>query len=681
MNNLYFFKILLIFLFYFCYFIKYEEKILYNQCNILEKNNIQNKETKNSDNSIKDNRFLIPNKNNETIFFEAIYKTYKKNQNIILINEIYIQFIKDILIDDNIISPNYEYLFPEIGEHHVIIHFNLKMNQTNLMFYNVESLISINFSIPIFNSNINNIYGMFKNCINLAEANLYINSLSKIKNTSSVFQNCVSLSSLNFLNIISANTIDISYMFINCSSLQSIDLSKIDTSNVKYMTGLFYGCSSLKSIDLMLLNTSNTLNMNYMFAECYSLSKINMNSSLFNSLKDVSYMFKNCYKLTSIELSFMTSNRINKEGIFQGCEYLNKTKYDFCIIGYWFGTNYGSLATYYALHQAVRNMGYSVLMIDNPLSKTNISDFNKCDPRTIGRSLYNISEHKPLDKVIEFNDECKGFLVGSDQLWKPFLSRPFKQFFFLDFVFNNKKKIAYATSFGEPYSGTDEERQISMNNLKRFNAISVRDKLSVNITKKIFNIKNVSQVCDPIFICDLSEYEKLISKSKINKGTQYILAYILDPTIEKGHRLEKLSNDKNISVIIILDERQETWKINKEKLHLRGIGKVTVAEMVDLNDFLWYFKNSNSVFTDSFHGTIFSIIFKKPFVTLRNIARGGERFFSLLDPLDLRYRLFDNVNCINEHYDLYDKIDYKIPYLRLKTIKNNSYFWLVNALK
>ena len=153
-----------------------------------------------------------------------------------------------------------------------------------------------------------------------------------------------------------------------------------------------------------------------------------------------------------------------------------------------------------------------------------------------------------------------------------------------------------------------------MNNLKRFNAISVRDKLSVNITKKIFNIKNVSQVCDPIFICDLSEYEKLISKSKINKGTQYILAYILDPTIEKGHRLEKLSNDKNISIIIILDERQETWKRNKEKLHLRGIGKVTVAEMVDLNDFLWYFKNSNSVFTDSFHGTIFSIIFKKKLI-------------------------------------------------------------------
>ena len=179
----------------------------------------------------------------------------------------------------------------------------------------------------------------------------------------------------------------------------------------------------------------------------------------------------------------------------------------------------------------------------------------------------------------------------------------------------------------------------------------------------------------------MSEYEKLINKSKIVQTTQYILAYVLDPSIEKGHRLEKLSIDKNISVIIILDEDQAEWEKNKEKLYLSGKGNVKVKEMVDLNDFFYYFKNSKAVFTDSFHGTIFSIIFKKPFVTLRNIKRGGDRFFSLLIPLNLGSRLFDNVNCINNNYKLYDKIDYKIPYLKLKTIKRDSYNWLRNALK
>ena len=554
------------------------------------------------------------------------------------------------------------------------------MNKADLMFYDVEHLISINFTNQFFNP-INNISGMFKNSINLIEVNFNINSLPKIINSSYAFQNCISLTSLNNLNIISIETIDISYMFSNCSSLRSIGLSYIDSSNIKNMDGLFYNCSSLRSIDLTLLKTSNTLSMNYMFAECSSLLKINTGSSSFTNLREAKYMFRNCFKLTSIDLSFITSDKINKEGIFYGCKSLNKIKYDFCIIGYWFGTNYGSLATYYALHQVVKNMGYSVLMIDNPLSNLAHSNSNKCNPKTIGKALYNISKLKPLDRVYEFNDECNGFLLGSDQLWKPFLSRPFKQFFFLDFVYNNKKKVAYATSFGAPYYGTDEEKRISKKNLKRFDSISVRDQLSLNITKKIFGLKNVSQVCDPIFICDFSEYEKLINKSKINQTTQYILAYVLDPSIEKGHRLEKLSIDKNISVIIILDENQANWEKNKEKLHLKGKGNVKVKEMVDLNDFLWYFKNSKAVFTDSFHGTIFSIIFKKPFVTLRNIARGGERFYSLLNPLNLRSRLFDNVNCINNNYNLYDKIDYEIPYLKLKTIKRDSYNWLRNALK
>ena len=137
----------------------------------------------------------------------------------------------------------------------------------------------------------------------------------------------------------------------------------------------------------------------------------------------------------------------------------------------------------------------------------------------------------------------------------------------------------------------------------------------------------------------------------------------MDPTEEKGKRLEKLSVDKNISVLIILDESQSD------------------SEKVDLNDFLKYFKNSKAVFTDSFHGTIFSIIFKKPFITLRNIERGGERFFSLLIPLNLTHRLFENVNCINKNYDLYEYLDYNILYKNLKIIKEYSKNWLINALK
>ena len=275
------------------------------------------------------------------------------------------------------------------------------MNKTELMFYNVKDLVSISFTTQFFNSEINNIYGMFKNAINLIKVNFYINSYPKIVNASYAFQNCISLTSLDLVNIISNETIDISYIFSNCSSLKSIDFSHIDTSSIKNMDGAFSNCSSLKIIDLSLVNTSNTLSMNYMFAECSSLIEINPSFFSFSNLKEAKYMFRNCFLLSFIELSIITSNKINKEGIFDGCESLNKTIYDFCIIGYWFGTNYGSLATYYALHQAVKKMGYSILMIDNPLSKSSPLNDSKCNPKKIGKSLYNISNFKPLNKVID----------------------------------------------------------------------------------------------------------------------------------------------------------------------------------------------------------------------------------------------------------------------------------------
>ena len=96
---------------------------------------------------------------------------------------------------------------------------------------------------------------------------------------------------------------------------------------------------------------------------------------------------------------------------------------------------------------------------------------------------------------------------------------------------------------------------------------------------------------------------------------------------------------------------------------------------------MWYYKHAKSIFTDSFHGTIFSIIFKKPFITLKNEKRGGERFISLLKPIGLINRLFDTEVCITNNSYLLDRCEYDIPYKRLEKIKEKSYLWLENALK
>ena len=554
------------------------------------------------------------------------------------------------------------------------------MNTSQLFFYNIDKLISISISSELLNSNIKSFYGIFKNCINLKYINFSYESSPISLDFSSAFQNCQSLISLNLANIINNYSINISYLFANCTSLQYINFSNIDTQNIKDMSGLFYNCSSLKSINLALFNTQNVLSMKYMFAGCKSLSFIKLNFLKISNLRDISFMFKNCSKLTSVELpNFEINKKINKKGLFDGCKVFKK-KYDFCVVGSWFAMNYGCMATYYALHQILKNLGYSILMIDSPNIKFRKYSNDKCSPITIGRKLYNISKPLIYNSLYELNNECNGFIVGADQIWRPTISRHFKQFFFLDFVEDKIKKISYGTSFGVPYKGTFKQKEELKKYLNRFNSLSVRDRLSINITKKILGIKNVTQVCDPTLICNFSEYQRLINESTIKENIDYILAYVLDPTPEKGHRLEKLSIDKNIAVIIILDEEQISWEKNKKKLNLRGFGNIKVKKKVDLNDFMWYYYHSKAIFTDSFHGTIFSIIFKKPFITLVNIERGEERFFSLLDPINLRERLFENVSCINDKYELYDRIDYKVPYQLLNKIKEFSYNWLKNAL-
>lgn len=628
------------------------------------------------------NTFRI--KNNKNIYsFLAIYRTINKNEKVNLINKLYIQIIDSIIIENHLYNRIYEYYFSQPGDHQVKIILNEEKFKTfEFMFYQINHLISFNFITQNFDNNLMSMKGMFKNCINLEYVTFIKNSFQKINDFSHIFENCISLTFVDFSNIITNYAKNISYMFANCFSLKYINLSKFHTFNVKDMSGLFFHCSSLTSINLSSFKTSNLINMKYMFTGCSNLTSININFFETKNIKDINNMFENCTNLKILKLPDNITERItNKKEFFKGCYNLFKKNYDICMLGSWFATNYGSLATNYALHQTVKNMGYSILMIDSPIKRKSKITYGKCEPITIGKSLYNISQKKPFNQLYEFNDICQSFLVGSDVLWKPYVSRPYKQFFFLDFVNNDKKKISYATSFGGPYNGNDDEKSITKQNLQRFDLISVRDKLSLNITKNIFDIKNVIQVCDPTFICNYSEYEKLINKSKVMQKNEYILAYILDPTKEIGYRLEKLSVDKNITVIILLKERQKVWKKEKKKLNLKGNGKIIVKDMVDLNDFMWYYNHSKAIFTDSFHGTVFSIIFRKPFITLRNVKRGGERFSSLLIPINLDYRLFETPDCINERYDLYDSINYDIPYQKLNQIKNFSYNWLRNALK
>ena len=77
-----------------------------------------------------------------------------------------------------------------------------------------------------------------------------------------------------------------------------------------------------------------------------------------------------------------------------------------------------------------------------------------------------------------------------------------------------------------------------------------------------------------------------------NNLLRFFLAYVLDPNPEIGKRLEKLAYDMKIKVIIILDHSKSRWETNKKKLSIKENGNVEIKNIVNINEWLWYFNNS-----------------------------------------------------------------------------------------
>ena len=359
-------------------------------------------------------------------------------------------------------------------------------------------------------------------------------------------------------------------------------------------------------------------------------------------------------------------------------------KYDVGIFGLWYGHNYGSMITYYALNSVVNSLGYSTIMIENPLGNPSMPVTRRSHVRFFSRDHYKITKLYPLDEMYKLNEICDRFLLGSDQMWNYDLSRAYRQAYYFGFADNNHPKISYATSFGkEQWFGPDEQRPVTKRNLSRFDRISVRDDFSKSILKNDFEVES-TVVVDPVFLCDKSEYEKLIKEARgFKTDRNYIFAYILDPNPQVGDVIKKIAIENNIKIYVVFDEAKDK-KPEIDALAIHDCNLVEYLTEPTVQEWLCLFKNARFVLTDSFHGTCFSIIFNKPFIVQKNGERGGKRFSFLLDKFALSNHL---VLSPQEMLDKFNELglDYKIDYNKAFSLfKENVDFsknWLSDALR
>ncbi len=274
-----------------------------------------------------------------------------------------------------------------------------------------------------------------------------------------------------------------------------------------------------------------------------------------------------------------------------------------------------------------------------------------------------------LKEMHMLNDLFDTFIVGSDQVWR-YQFCPDIETFFLGFVHSEKKKIAYAASFG---TKTWDEAPIETTRyisklLSTFKAISVRERSGIQICKDFFNTKAV-HILDPVFLLTPEEYDCILETSPIsikNPESPYAAIMFLD-----------YKNKRKFSKVLHKKHQIKTVNLKGKDYNLPFFN-FTLFNPVHV--WLNKLKNAEYIVTDSYHCIIFCILYQKKFAVLANKNRGVERIACLLSLLGLESVYFKSEHdFINNHN--WKDIDYDNLLKKINSLRKESVDFLKNSLR
>lgn len=362
--------------------------------------------------------------------------------------------------------------------------------------------------------------------------------------------------------------------------------------------------------------------------------------------------------------------------------------------------NYGGILQGYALQTVLERLGHHVIIMNTKLY--NYVPFKRIFVNSIkwyilkyffGRKDlenhsplfiwlhqgYRVSDLKPfINKYIHltrtFKDGTKDilnytrkkkidiFVVGSDQVWRPELS-PDLFHMFCDFLPEKSsiKRIAYAASFGtNKLTYTPTQLKICKNLLQKFNAVGVRESSGIKICHDFFNV-NAIHVLDPTLLLTKKDYVKLITNYKpIHRKIDFMQYLFWNNNTEK-EIIKKVSGIIGLTPTNLFPSKFLSDVDEKKDLHN--------AKFLPLEEWLYGYYKSKFVITDSFHGTVFCIIFNKPFIVISPEAK--TRIESLLNDFNLTDRLVYKVEDVTPEL-IKTKIDWESVNRILTERKNKS---------
>lgn len=260
-------------------------------------------------------------------------------------------------------------------------------------------------------------------------------------------------------------------------------------------------------------------------------------------------------------------------------------------------------------------------------------------------------------------------IVGSDQLWLPV--NVVADYYTLNWVPDEVNKISFATSFGVS-SIPDKYRELYAKFLKRINHISVRENNAVELVKNISG-RDAQLVCDPTLLLNKEQWMEIQDKERII-DEKYIFCYFLGNNIEHRKFVERL-REKTGYKIVSINHCDEYVKYSDEFADI-------VPYNVGPSEFVNYIRNAEYVCTDSFHGTVFSLINNTNFYTFERFSKKAKmstnsRIHSLLKIVELENRLLSGTESINEIPDL---IDFENANNKIDELRKESIEWLLKSI-
>ena len=341
-------------------------------------------------------------------------------------------------------------------------------------------------------------------------------------------------------------------------------------------------------------------------------------------------------------------------------------------------SNFGNRLQNYALQKVLEDYNFKVETLINTSLLNNVENYEeslkeyksyqKEKEKRDYENRHRIAYFEEFDKNVHFNEEMitalnlpntnyDYYIVGSDQIWNPYHGK--LRDLDLLYCIDPSKRVSYAASIGIdeiPESFKDKTKK----EISKFKAISVREDKGKELLEELTGRNDIQVNLDPTMLLTDKEWSKLAKRPKQLKTDKYILNYFLGKlSPEREAEIERIAQENNCEIINILDKEGPFYETGP-------------------SEFLYLEQNAFLICTDSFHSSVFALLFNRPFIIFNredNQASMNSRLETLVNTFKLENRNYDKkITEANLNYD------YTNAYKILEEERNKAHNYLKEAL-